>query len=96
MQGEGQGDLRDTRGGGGCGRSGMEVDTELVGEGEEEEGLGESDDDTTFGCFGLKLVGVVVGEEEGSRRVVVEVAVEVVGSRLVGKDMLLGNHMSTS
>lgn len=96
MQEEGQGDLRDTRGGGGCGRSGMEVDTELVGEGAEEEELGGSGDDTTFGCFGLKLVGVVVGEEEGSRRVVVVGEEEVVGSRLVGRDMLLGNHMSTS
>ena len=96
MQEEGQGDLRGIRGGERCGRNGMEVDTELVGEGEEEEELDGSDDDTTLSCLRLKLEGVVVGEEEGSRRVVVGVAVEVVGSRLVGRDMLLGNHMSTS
>ena len=89
------GDWRGTRGGAGCGRSGMVAGKEPVGEGEGEEELGGSDGGSGFVGYLSLWEGVVeVGEEDSILGV--GVGVEVVGSRLVGKDRLMGSHSRTS
>lgn len=92
--GEGLGDWRGTRGGAECDQSGMVVGREPVGEGEGEEELGGSDDESSRHCSVLRLEGAVVVEEEGSMGVGVGVVAE--DSRLVGRGMLVDSHIRTS
>lgn len=89
-------DLRGRRGGARCGQSGMVVGKELVGEGEGEVVLGESDGGKEFVGYLLLLEGVVVGEEEDSILVGEGVVVVVAGNRLVDKGSLMGIHIRIS